>query len=232
MKVAVCLTGQMRNYEDTFPSLKTNVLEKCDADVFVHTYETRGWTLNANKNPSILGDYVRDGFDRTSPRVDVNAVFDLYNPVKMVVENWTAIEPILKTGCSFVNRDRYLCASENPMNVWSQWRKWYMCLNDIVETGVQYDYIIRYRPDMFIDIQISFPEDEHILVPSEFSYNMISDVFAVGRMDSMKRYLSVYQHAKKIYDTTDVKWNPHLFLLHYFNSVGLKYRISDMGIHK
>lgn len=232
MKIAICLTGQMRNYEDTFASLKRNVLEKYECDVFIHTYESRGWTLNSNRSSSSLGDYVVDGFDRISPQVDTTAVFNLYNPVKLVIENWIAIEPILKNSCSFISPDRYRGPTENPMNVWSQWRKWYLCLNDIIETGINYDYIIRYRPDMYIDNPISFPKDDCISIPVEFSYDIISDVFSVGKMDLMKRYLSIYQYAKEIYDTTNIEWNPHVFLLYYLNSIGLKYQVSNMGIHK
>jgi hypothetical protein len=232
VKVAICLTGHMRNYEDTFSSLKRNVLEKCECDVFIHTYKSRGWTLNSNRSPSSSGIYEIDGFDKTSPEVDVSAVFDLYTPVKLVVEKWDAIEPILKNGCSFISPERYRGPSENPMNIWSQWRKWYLCLNDVMETGIDYDYIIRYRPDMYIDNPISFPYDDCILTPEEHSYGIISDIFSVGKMDSMKRYLSIYQHAKEIYNTTNIEWNPHVFLLHYLNSSGLKYQISNMRIHK
>jgi hypothetical protein len=222
----------MRNYEETFSSLKRNVLEKCDADVFIHTYESRGWTLNANRSPSSSGDYIVDGFDKTSPRVDVNAVFDLYNPVKMVVENWTAIEPILKNGCSFVSRDRYSCPSENPINVWSQWRKWYLCLCDVLETKIDYDYIVRYRPDMYIDTPLDLPLDDTIYTPTNFSYGLISDVFAVGKVAPMKKYLSLYNHAENMYNTTVIDWNPHIFLLNYLNMNSVSHKSLDIGIHK
>lgn len=232
MKVAVCLTGQMRNYEETYPSFKRNVLDVCDADVYIHTYDTRGWTLNANRNPSSVGNYNIDGFDRTSPQIQFDSVISLYDPVKITVENWMKIESLIKTECSFVHPDRYHCSSENPMNVWSQWRKWYLCLQHILDSSTQYDYIVRYRPDMHIDIPISLMEDDAVHTPSEHSYGMISDIHAVGKMEPMKKYLSIYKHARELYETTTVPWNPHMFLMHYLNAANVRYCVENLGIHK
>ena len=38
MKTALVLTGYMRNWEEHFPNIKTNIIDKYSTDVFISSY--------------------------------------------------------------------------------------------------------------------------------------------------------------------------------------------------
>ena len=40
MKVALLLSGQMRNADEVFPKFKTNLLDRYDIDVFISTWDS------------------------------------------------------------------------------------------------------------------------------------------------------------------------------------------------
>lgn len=65
MKIALCISGFMRSFEEVFPSLQQYFLLSNDADIFIHTW---------NKS------------DRHTDFLDVNKVKELYRPKAIIVE--------------------------------------------------------------------------------------------------------------------------------------------------
>ena len=40
MKIAICISGQPRNFKQSYPILKEYFLDKYDCDVYFHTWKT------------------------------------------------------------------------------------------------------------------------------------------------------------------------------------------------
>ena len=71
----------MRNFENRLESLKANLLEKYDCDIFIHTWEERGVTTDLNRLfPNGMQEYFQS---------DINS-----NPEKFI-EEWSKILPSL-----------------------------------------------------------------------------------------------------------------------------------------
>ena len=51
-KIALCLSGYLRTFEDCWPSILKNVIQDNNVDIFIHTYDkignSSGWR-NYNK---------------------------------------------------------------------------------------------------------------------------------------------------------------------------------------
>lgn len=244
MKIALSLTGHMRNYDEVFHDLKKNILEKFDVDIYIHTYDTLGYTLNANRRSGSVGSYEVDGFDKTSPSINEDHIRNLYKPKTMIVEKWKEIESSMIDGCSFIKRERYRGPTENPMNPWCMFRKIYLSWLDIQNSGKHYDYVIRHRPDMFISTP-PIPEDDFILIPEEFGYKdfgVLCDCFAIGKTNIMEKYFNMWTKIKKNYEDTQeewertnsphIQWNPHVFLEYHLRKENVSFKSLPMGLHK
>jgi len=241
----------MRNYNETFESLKKNLLDMHDVDIYIHTYETLGFTLNANRKSSAVGEYLKDSFDRTSPKLNIDHMNALYMPKISIVEEYDLIQPLLKNEISFINPNRFRGPSENPLNPLSQFRKIYLSFLDIENSNIEYDYIVRYRPDLYLKQPLELHKlhctQSHSLILAKemgecFGVGILSDIFAFGRFSVMKIYMEMYKYIKQLYlDTQDewertkskhLEWNPHIFLKLYLDSRQVNYKSRICGVHK
>jgi hypothetical protein len=234
VRIALSLTGHMRNFTETFPSLEKYILDPYDPDIYIQTFDTLGFTLNACRSRDTTGDLLVEGFERNSGATNINDVKSLYNPKRLVVEEWDLLEETLEKEVSFVSPDRYNCDWEHPLNPWSMWRKWYLSYQNIQRSGIEYDYIIRFRPDLWIEQTPIPPEGDELLFPVEFTFGSNhSDAFAMGSPKEMGVYLSIYKKVKDLFESDDsIKWNPHSLLGHYLDVQGVDIIRKKLGIHK
>jgi len=143
MKVAVVLTGHMRCWETVFPNFKEKIIDKYSPDIFIHTWSDEGWWTPGDK-------VTETGVYDNSPKLDIDKIVEAYNPKEIVVEHWNDFNSMFEErGSKFEN------FAHKPRNILSMFYKLSAGVNIMntyaAKNGIQYDYVIRIRPDMIID---------------------------------------------------------------------------------
>lgn len=187
MKIALCLSGHLRNFEKTYSTLYFHFLNKYDVDIFIHTWDKLGFSC-AFKTDNTLND--------TSTKIE--EVKQLYKPKSIIVEPSDFIEELKSQG------DQYAPHLKNePKHVGhmaSMFYKIYAC-NELknkyqIETNTKYDWVVRCRPDLFFQNTIEIPSKNKphtVWVPRALSnVDWYNDQFAIGSPDNMDLYSSVF----------------------------------------
>lgn len=187
MKIALCLSGHLRKFEQTYPTLFFYFLKSYNVDVFIHTWDKLGFSC-AYKTDSTL--------DQIDPKIpEINR---LYNPKKMMIESTDFIEELKQQG------DEYAPHLKNePKHVGHMASMFYKiyAANELrrkyqVETGAQYDWVIRCRPDLLFHGDVIVPavhQPGKIWMPQSTSGpDWYNDQFACGSPEDMDLYSSVF----------------------------------------
>lgn len=186
MKVALCLSGHMRDFRQTFPSIKHHILDKFDTDVFISTWSEPGyWSSDDEKGV--------ENYDRKFDNLNID-ILDLYNPVLVDIEDFSSykntfieISESLKKRC---NR-RW----GRPISIVSMYYKIYRC-NDIKNkyvdsSRVNYDLVIRCRPDVNINFY-TFSITATNTIQVQLLDGVLNDVIFCGDSNSMDKLCSTY----------------------------------------
>ncbi|WP_457007417.1 tetratricopeptide repeat protein [Geodermatophilus sp. SYSU D00965] len=169
MRVAVCIAGQMRGFEQAAPALLEHVIRPLGADVFVHTWSDLGMSNNIHNRllPHPMRSYLKKQGELASFRADFPTTYerlfarsavvteqrirDAYGDCTVVVEDYPEDEAAF-FGVQVPER---LLAAQ-PKSRWSLplFYKVQRC-NELKsqrerEEGFTYDLVIRIRPDLLI----------------------------------------------------------------------------------
>jgi hypothetical protein len=134
MKVALCLSGHLRKFESTFPTLQKYFLNKYDCDIFIHTWDKLGYQSRF-KNDSLT----------SSVENKLSAVNFLYKPTKIIVESTNYIETLKQESASYAP---HLLNEPKPAHhMASMFYKIFAC-NELrkhyqLENNVEYDWVVR-----------------------------------------------------------------------------------------
>tara|TARA_Y100001963_G_scaffold160279_1_gene270249 strand:- start:9193 stop:10119 length:927 start_codon:yes stop_codon:yes gene_type:complete len=127
-KIALCLSGEMREWEVCHERL-FDYLQNYDCDVFINTWDELGGSRKK---------YAKQ-------KVDVDKIEKAYNPIALNVEEksrWNALERNLDY------------ADKSDPGAIPQYCGWYktslLLQRHIKETGAQYEFVVRTRPDFYI----------------------------------------------------------------------------------
>lgn len=187
-RTAVCISGYLRSFEQTFERLNNNLLKKTNADVFIHTWD-------------FLGSPLR-GFDAKLNRISTRTVLEriekLYNPIRIVVE--PAINfpiPVLMHQKNLDGRDiNGLLSMFYKMQVCNQLKKDYEKENNFI-----YDCVVRTRSDLlfmspfYIDDKM---DTNKLYIPHGYDYEGINDQLAYGGSSVMDKFCSIYSNIEKL----------------------------------
>jgi len=178
MKIAICVSGQARNFKQSYESLKTHLLDKYDCDVYFHTWK------------SINFESTNFGFGNTRYSLtdnDYKDLIQLYKPKNYIIE-----KPIV------FDASEYKCPIwRQPLNnTLSMFYSIYKSTQLIEET---YDYIIRTRFDLdYSKFNLELPQ-EGIILPEWNTDVRVKDrghydVFAIGKQQDMDVYSKVFSN--------------------------------------
>lgn len=224
MKVALCLSGHIRNLEDNYPSIKKHILDKFNTDVFIHTWDTYGWRAEGN-------DYVLEqdgfkGFDYYSGIIDKEKIEKLFRPKKFVIEKYETLENLFFEKSEKYRDQLKYPDKDRPINFVSMWYKIFKC-NELkkdfeLENNFTYDIVIRSRPDLFyfetvLDENILKTYKKALFVPTIESHGGASDIFALGSSKVIDIASSVYNELDSIYDSGCLM-NPHIIAENYYDN--------------
>jgi len=207
MKVALCISGQMRTYRHCFTHLKKNILDPLNPDVFIYTWSDAGICTKADQ-------------EKKRPFVEAPVTYDflhnLYHPKSAVIQEYkdtyseemhgVRIPDILKK----MEPNHYRGAI--PM-----FFTMYEC-NELkrqheVNGCFRYDLVIRLRPDLLIreEIPNNVLENPGVLWVSDYLVNpgfQVSDKFAISMSSQMDYYCSLWKLLPKYWEDPlgDGKW--------------------------
>jgi hypothetical protein len=192
MKVAVCISGQPRNYEQGYHELKKWFLDKYDCDVFLHTWKDTNSTMGGGHKFSTPVEY-------QFTEDDYNQILELYNPV-----NHHFQKPI-----PFDNKGVEGHLGYKLHNILSGYYSVYACNKLLLDSDKDYDLVIRTRFDLqftdYISPECEFLTDITQLDPNcvnVFQYPLdngyptrvseVDDLFAIGSMEVMDTYSNCF----------------------------------------
>jgi SAM-dependent methyltransferase len=195
-RVAVCLSGHLRTFDRTYKSLMDNLVNPLSADVFIHTWETIG-----SQNSKVGSDRHTSAVSTNSRLKDINS---FYNPKKINIENFDKKYFIdLGNKVSIAESDKIYVAN----HLGYHFAMFYSIkkANDLKiqaesENGFKYDYVIRIRPDIFLETKLNdsfFPAQKNCIVTpiiAQYHSDGINDQIAIGSSESMDKYCSLFNN--------------------------------------
>lgn len=198
LKVALCISGQMRTYDYCFKNLKKHILDVLSPDVFIHTWEEVG---NTTKNNS-------KGSNKAKKVVTQRGLMKKYKAKAVVVEPFDK-EYFNSLGGVKVPAELIRLEPIHYKGALPMFYKIYQCnkLKEIEEAkyNFKYDVVIRIRPDILImePIPVQFLKENGLLWHSDLWLNpaaQISDKFAFSSSHIMDYYSSVFIYLSKYWE--------------------------------
>jgi len=187
LKTALCISGHLRTFEDNFASVKANILDRMDCDVFIHTWDIMGMSYR----PCDSGLYSVE----TQRLID--KIQRLYNPKKLVIEPTKSftITPLMQAR---------LLDHRDISGILSMYYKIEACNNlkkeYEKEQNMVYDCVIRFRGDLYMEMPIPVDHNtnmHHLFIPVYGNFGGICDQFAYGSSSIMDTYSSLYSNLQK-----------------------------------
>lgn len=184
LKAALCISGHLRTFLDNYKSVKENILDRLNCDVFIHTWETLGMSYR----------FTDGNLHFTETRNLVERIHQLYKPKQIVIEktkNFT-ITPLM--------RQRLIDGRDIP-GIIGMYYKIEQCNNLKREYeqngGFIYDCVIRFRGDLWVEQPIPINDStnlHHVFLPMYGNFGGACDQFAFGSSAMMDKYSSLYSN--------------------------------------
>ena len=164
MKVAVCISGQPRNYEQGFKELKKWFLNKYDCDVYIHTwYDTKSVFETGH-------DYLEKK-TYSFTQNDYDKILKLYKPKAYEFQKPITFDETGITGSHLPYKLNNILSAAYSIH---------SCYNLVRESGIEYDYIIRYRFDLqftkYVSPKCIFLKDISQLDPNKYNCFKYPDI--------------------------------------------------------
>jgi hypothetical protein len=182
MKTCLLLSGQIRDAEKWFPSIKKNLLDVYNPDVFISTW---------SNDPIVENE------------TSILRLIELYNPADIEIENFEEVSD--EKLRSLMDKSFRTPPETKPLNVFSMYYK-IMKANELknkfeIENNISYDVVIRCRMDLNFIEQCPVLEttDDILYIPAGWDfYGGCNDLFAIGNKKTMDYYSSVFNNLEKI----------------------------------
>jgi hypothetical protein len=187
MKVAICLSGHLRKFDQTFPSLEKYFLSRYDCDIFIHTWDKLGYQSRFKNDATT---------DNTNDKIDT--INYLYKPKKIIVEHSNFIDDLRLQ--SNVYAPHLVKEPKPPHHMASMFYKIFAC-NEIrrqyqEETFTHYDWVVRSRSDLLFHGNVTMPisdiENKIFIPRSIYHPQWYNDQFAIASPNNMDVYAASY----------------------------------------
>jgi len=224
MKSCILLSGQLRNAKNSFESIKKNLIDTYDADVFISTWS------NSNKiqKSNLAGGSVDD--DST-----IDEIINLYNPITIEVDKYEdeLVEKFHRMIQPFKSKAPF---ETKPLSVFMMWYK-IMKVNQLKSryeqtNGFKYDTVIRSRFDLNIDSQIEIidAQPNELYIPKGWDWKMgYNDLFALGNSQSMDYYCDMFNNLLPMLDSGHIL-HPEYLMKVYLDLSGFKINRPKMDV--
>jgi hypothetical protein len=176
MKIAICISGQPRNFRQSYLSLKEHFLDKYNCDIYVHSWKTLSFEST---------DFGGGNCQYSLGEQDYKDLVQLYQPKRYILE-----QPVV------FDASEYRCPIwrqplNNTLSMFYSIYKSFQLIQD------QYRYVVRTRFDVdYSKFSLEFPQKGIILpkwnTDARVEYRGYYDVFAIGEQQSMKIYSETF----------------------------------------
>lgn len=226
MKLAIIISGMLRNFDHTYIMTEKFVLN----DPFFELKHI----FFAGYSGSLNLEEAEEKF------------VNLYKPKKYIIENWgedIRKSIVEKTGCD--SWKRTLNHTGNITNVMSAWRCRYLAnqlrLDFEKLNNIKYDLVYNLRSDLFFFDQIdhniakdSLKNKNSVYVPPDWDFKSLSpkaigDIMALGSSDAMNKYFSLYLHANS-YRMQGVHDHPETIMGYHFKAQNIDRKFCDRNV--
>lgn len=194
MRVALLLPGQIRQAQEIFPYIKSRVIDKFNADVFIST-----WNPSKEIKNSLHAEswFLPDS-------MSINEVLESFLPKMFITNEYesSGIRHIIEKAYAY-GRFAPSTGELNPASVFLMWYKIKQSFSIMKEyenlIGEKYDYVIKGRFDLKIHNDIILDANLNtICIPPGYDWkNGVNDVFAWGGRDAMEWYCSLFDHIEE-----------------------------------
>jgi hypothetical protein len=198
VKVAICLSGHVRDYLKTYPFLIDEIIKpnlEHTIDVFISTW---------NVMDTATSHYARHKADYVGKPVDFNDIITKYQPKSLLVEQEQNFPLDL-----LMLKDRQKHEGIVFQGVYNMFYKIWNC-NELVgqyciNNNFEYDIVIRYRFDFILKRQLIFNDlkIETNKVYTEYGWlkdDELSDKFAYGKPVPIRKYCNTYNNISQLLD--------------------------------
>jgi hypothetical protein len=245
MKIALCLSGQPRVVDIGFQKLSQSILQHNDVDVFIHTWFE---PENLNINSVIPGKELRTIESNT-----IDKLVNYYGPKKILVEkpkiwkrNYHFPDKVFTHALTWalevkggieVAKDE-ICNTTNSM-YYSIMMSNLLKEQYSIETGTEYDLVIRNRLDYSPHVILNFDDlviGDDVVVYQNLNQpdGMIADWFAMGTTNAMNVYCGLYNHIGQLVKQSnqiDGYWCNELLLKHHLQNNSIIAQPVDFQVH-
>ncbi len=214
MKIALLLTGYMRNWETHFPNINEQILKKYNPDIFISSYSYS----ELYQGSEIIN-------------VDVKSVLDTYKPKSFIFREKETLPEF-----NFKNNGLEINGREWSYRILKQWYCIYLGLK--LFDAQEYDIIIKCRND-FSTKNFSIDENLSLVIPAwkvhpgpcEINESYV-DYFAYGKSKYMQKFLALYEKVQEIHDNDwgDISLGETLIRSYVDRYIGQKYVTLDYDI--
>lgn len=205
MKVAILLSGQLREVELGYSYIYKNLMEGYDCDVFIHSWYDKG---DQGKK---FSKWWGSTFDSKSK----DLVLDLYKPKSYIFENQKVFDRKNYDASQFEGDYRV----DATLSMFYSIKK----CNDIKnvyssENNIKYDVVVRVRFDFAIFNKIIYEDHDfinNIFFKDDCNHEKgvcMNDHFAFGSEENMNIYCNTFDVIDELYNEYNTPFNPETFL--------------------
>lgn len=198
MKIALLLSGEIRNSIHLYKHLKENLLDLYDIDIFMSIWKDDG----------------------------INEVVQMFKPVSIDIEDYDM--GYNKLWKSIVSPyEHKLEQNANLLSCMSMWYKTFkvnlLRLQYEQLMGVKYDLVIKSRPDLKLEepVILHIPKENTMYIPKGWDWSGgVNDLCAYGNSDMINKYCNLYHFYEDLVKSIDKKINPEIILEYYLKTLG------------
>lgn len=236
MRVALCISGQMRGYLKAYPSVKKNIIDVFNPDIFIHTWDDLGRSNNLHRRAlphpmihylprkavdqqfyfsSLFPNFMDELYSKSI--INKDELCKIYQPKSCIVEK----SPISEEYDDFFGfKPPVQILEKQPKVVWSRnlFYKIHKC-NELKKDFEQqhnfkYDLVIRLRPDLSIGEVISPKINRDTIYYRyrniDISYQM-GDQYFYADSETMDKVCDIYNHIEDIWNNYDSEKTHHKY---------------------
>ncbi|WP_454915508.1 hypothetical protein [Xanthobacter sediminis] len=236
MRLALCISGQMRLFERGAASLREKLIKNNECDIFIHTWKNRGISSIAGRNyPIGVHKYILDSFDKDE-WVDPNqkltkfpsllSAMDANGQItnELLIEHYGDSNIVIEETPHDYEERQSLFGIDYPdflkklnprhFHNLAMFYKIWACNKLRIEyqnkNNIKYDYVIRARPDLIMlnDIDLSMCDRGKINQLNGGEARYVFDQFAISSPELMDVYSSVWTDLKDYWDSEKYKEIP------------------------
>lgn len=215
MRTALLISGHFRDAYSCFPSIKKQILDKGEVDVFISCWNPKG---NFENYVPVPTRYLKDSFT-------FDQVIESYKPKSIKSEDFDSnkIQQIISKAWDL---DIYgpMNGETNSASILCMWYKISSAFNLMEEYEnscfFKYDYIIKGRFDIRIQDDLQIGKNlGYVNIPPGFDWRGgYNDVLAWGSREAMSHYCSLFHKIEEYVKGHGVFFHPETMLKYHLDT--------------